>query len=274
MVFVGLASPAEAQYRAAATTPAFTPCRWVCSRAGSARHAPARGKRLIRKGRGQAADLASGEIPKGPQITVNISTQKVTLLRQWRPDRAGPVSTGVPGHPTPQGVFSVIEKDRFHHSNIYSGAPTPSGAAHHLVGHRDTRAGAGSPPASHGCIRLTHDFAQKLWPTTKLGVRVIVSRHEVEPVEFQHASLFVPKPKPAEPKVATNAVTDGTGVKLRRRLRSPQATRPRSPPSPRSPARPPQSSVAAEPRARRAPRSKPSSRRTSRRPRQRHPLNR
>ena len=37
----------------------------------------------------------------------------------------GPVSTGVPGHPTPMGVFSIIEKDRYHHSNIYSGAPMP-----------------------------------------------------------------------------------------------------------------------------------------------------
>ena len=114
----------------------------------------------------------------------------------------GQVSTGVPGHPTPLGVFSVIEKDRHHHSNIYSGAPMPfmqritwSGIALHegaLPGH----------PASHGCIRLSRDFAQKLWPTTKLGARVIVARTELAPSDFAHPKLFVPRAKPAVEPVA------------------------------------------------------------------------
>jgi hypothetical protein len=111
-----------------------------------------------------------GEMPKGPlQLVVSINTQKVTLFSNGVRVAQGPVSTGVPGHPTPMGVFSVIEKDRYHHSNIYSGAPMPymqritwSGVALHegvLPGH----------PASHGCIRMSHDFAKKLWPITKLG---------------------------------------------------------------------------------------------------------
>ncbi len=138
-------------------------------------------------------------MPKGPlQIAVNITTQKVTLYSNGVRVAQGPVSTGVPGHPTPRGVFSIIEKDRYHHSNLYSGAPMPfmqritwSGVALHegvLPGH----------PASHGCIRTSHDFAQRLWPTTKLGVRFIVSRHEVEPIDFAHSKLFVPRPKPAD----------------------------------------------------------------------------
>jgi lipoprotein-anchoring transpeptidase ErfK/SrfK len=90
-------------------------------------------------------------------------------------------------------VFSVIEKDRYHHSSIYNGAPMPymqritwSGVALHegdLPGH----------PASHGCIRMSRDFAKKLWPVTKLGVRVIVARDELTPAEFAHAKLFVPR---------------------------------------------------------------------------------
>jgi L,D-transpeptidase catalytic domain len=119
----------------------------------------------------------------------------------------------VPGHPTPLGVFSIIEKDRYHHSNIYSGAPMPymqritwSGVALHegvLPGY----------PASHGCIRMSHDFAMKLWPITKLGVRVIVTRHDVAPIEFEHAKLFSPKAKPPEQKVAGD-VTTGANVQF------------------------------------------------------------
>jgi L,D-transpeptidase catalytic domain len=144
------------------------------------------------------------EMPKDGvlQIGISIGSQRVTVFRDGKRIVQGPISSGTAGHLTPMGVFSVIEKDRHHRSNIYSAAPMPfmqritwSGVAMHegvLPGY----------PASHGCIRMTHDFAARLWPTTKLGVRVIVSRHEIAPVEFEHPSLFAPKPKPAEPPVA------------------------------------------------------------------------
>src|SRR5262249_42355129 len=67
-------------------------------------------------------------------------------------------------------------------------------------------------PASHGCIRMSHDFAQKLWPVTNLGVRVIVAHNELAPVDFAHPKLFVPKPKPPEPAIAAAGRTDGRDV--------------------------------------------------------------
>jgi hypothetical protein len=67
-------------------------------------------------------------------------------------------------------------------------------------------------PASHGCIRMSHDFAQKLWPITNLGVRVIVAHHELAPVDFAHPKLFVPKLKPPEPAIAAAGGTDGRDV--------------------------------------------------------------
>jgi hypothetical protein len=160
-------------------------------------------------------DTGFGELPNGPmQIVVSVGSQRVTLFSDGVRVAQGPVSTGMSGHATPFGVFSILEKDRYHHSNIYSGAPMPfmqritwSGVALHegvLPGY----------PASHGCIRMSHDFAQKLWPITKLGIRVVVARHDVAPVEFQHPKLFVPKQKPAEPPIAMNAPADGAVIKM------------------------------------------------------------
>ena len=157
-------------------------------------------------------DPGFGELPKGPlQIVVSIDSQKVTLFSNGVPVAQGPVSTGVPSHPTPTGVFSVLEKDRYHRSNLYSNAPMPfmqritwSGVALHegvLPGY----------PASHGCIRMSHEFARKLWPVTKLGVRVVVAHPDLAPADFAHPKLFVPKLKPPEPAVAMIPATDGQG---------------------------------------------------------------
>ena len=142
-----------------------------------------------------------GPIPKGPlQIVVSIADQRVTLYSNGTRIAQGPVSTGVPGRPTPTGVFSIIQKDRFHHSNLYSNAPMPymeritwSGVALHegpLPGY----------PASHGCIRLSHEFAARLWVVARLGVRVVVARNEIVPTELAHPHLFEPKSKSIEPK--------------------------------------------------------------------------
>jgi hypothetical protein len=154
-----------------------------------------------------------GSMPKGPlQVVVSISSQHVTLYSNGVQVTESPVSTGIPGKPTPTGVFSIIQKDRFHRSNLYSNAPMPymeritwSGVALHegpLPGY----------PASHGCIRLTHDFAVRLWAIARLGVRVIVARNDVEPVEFSHPHLFQPRPKPEAPPLAAGAPERPAGV--------------------------------------------------------------
>jgi lipoprotein-anchoring transpeptidase ErfK/SrfK len=151
------------------------------------------------------------DVPKGGvlQIAVSIGSQRLSLYRDGVRVAETPVSTGTASNPTPMGVFSVIEKDRFHRSNLYGNAPmffmqrvTWSGIAMHeglLPGYA----------ASHGCIRLPRDFAARLWPTTKLGVRVVITRGEVAPVDFKHPTLFAPMPKPAEPKVAVIDPSDG-----------------------------------------------------------------
>jgi hypothetical protein len=136
--------------------------------------------------------------PKGPlTISVSIAHQHVTVYDDGVAIAHAPVSTGMAGHATPTGVFSVIQKQKWHQSNIYSGAPMPfmqritwSGVALHagvLPGY----------PASHGCIRMPSEFAVRLYGMTKMGARVFVTRDDVTPVPFTDPHLFTPRrPEP------------------------------------------------------------------------------
>src|SRR5206468_59889 len=46
--------------------------------------------------------------------------------------------------------------------------------------------------ASHGCVRMPYGFAEKLFEKTWIGMRIIISPNDAEPVEFSHPALFVP----------------------------------------------------------------------------------
>ena len=144
-------------------------------------------------------------------VVISIDKQQLTLYSDGHPIAHSRVSTGVPGHPTPTGVFSIIEKDRWHRSNIYYNAPmfymqriTWSGVAMH-------QGVVPNGPASHGCIRLPGAFARQIWGITKLGVRVIVTHSgEVTPVAITDERLFsikLPKPK-SEPEATPMESTD------------------------------------------------------------------
>ena len=126
-------------------------------------------------------------------VVVSIDKQQLTLYSDGQPIAHSRVSTGAPGHPTPTGVFSVIQKDRWHRSNIYDNAPmyymqriTWSGVAMH-------QGVVPNGPASHGCIRLPEAFARQMWGITKLGVRVIVAYGDVTPVAISNDRLFALK---------------------------------------------------------------------------------
>jgi lipoprotein-anchoring transpeptidase ErfK/SrfK len=149
--------------------------------------------------------------PQGPLIiSVSIAQQRLRIYDANGLFAESPISTGMPGHSTPMGVFSVIQKQKFHQSNIYSGAPMPfmqritwSGIALHagvLPGH----------PASHGCIRMPMAFAVKMYGWTRMGARVIVTPGEVTPASFSHPLLasvkVVPQPVAAQETKADAAI--------------------------------------------------------------------
>ena len=124
---------------------------------------------------------------------VSLEDQHVSIYGSQGLIERSDVSTGTEKHPTPTGVFAIIQKERWHESNIYSGAAMPfmqritwSGVAMHtgqLPGY----------PASHGCIRLPNDFAERWFGRTKLGLRVIVSPTDIEPALIAHPNLPTPR---------------------------------------------------------------------------------
>src|SRR6516164_8995073 len=126
---------------------------------------------------------------------VSIKSQHVTIYDAEGWILRAPVSSGTTGRETPAGVFSVLQKDKDHHSNLYDDAWMPnmlritwSGIALHggpLPGYA----------ASHGCVRLPYDFAEKLFDKVPIGMRVIIAPDDVEPVEFSNPALFKPKPE-------------------------------------------------------------------------------
>ena len=186
---------------------------WPQQRSWWGDHAPFRHKHHHRHTKSELAKNAqSKDTAKGPlQIIISIADQRVSLYDNGALIARSSVSTGIPHHPTPLGVFSVIGKQRWHRSNIYSAAPMPymqritwSGIALHagvVPGH----------PASHGCIRLTNSFASRLWHLTKRGTRVIIAHDNVQPVEIANPHLFRPKAASGAPE-AQAATVAGSSI--------------------------------------------------------------
>jgi len=155
----------------------------------------------FRRAETAAAPLASvPDKARGPIIlAVSLTDQRLTVWENGVIVARSMVSTGVAGHETPRGAFTLLQKKRMHRSNIYSNAPMPfmqritwSGVALHQ-GHVTGR------PASHGCIRLPAEVAKKLFGYTKIGARVIITDEPVTPADFAHPGLFQALPPDALP---------------------------------------------------------------------------
>jgi L,D-transpeptidase-like protein len=126
---------------------------------------------------------------------VSIKSQQVTFYDADGWILRAPVSTGTTGRETPAGVFAIIEKQKDHHSTLYDDAWMPN--MQRITWNGIALHGGPLPgyAASHGCVRMPYDFAEKLFDKTWIGMRVIVSPNDAAPVEFSHRALFVPKAK-------------------------------------------------------------------------------
>ena len=137
-------------------------------------------------------DMLTAREVDGPMMAiVSLNDQRVTIYdAQGRLARA-PVSSGTTGHETPVGLYTIIQKNRDHVSNLYDAEMpfmqriTWSGIALHagvVPGY----------PASHGCVRLPTKFAETLFDLTNRGMRVVLVRQDISPVAFSHPALFKP----------------------------------------------------------------------------------
>jgi hypothetical protein len=162
----------------------------------------------------ERADRVAGE---PIMAIVSIKSQKVTFYDADGWIMRAPVSTGTTGRETPAGVFAVIEKDKDHHSSMYDDAWMPNmqritwnGLALHggpLPGYA----------ASHGCVRMPYGFAEEMFDKTRIGMRVIVSPIDAEPVDFSSPALFQPNPEaiaavPEQAQAATTAATEAAAT--------------------------------------------------------------
>ncbi len=124
---------------------------------------------------------------------VSIKAQHVTLYDAEGWILRAPVSTGVKGRETPAGIFALVEKNKDHRSNMYDDAEMPN--MQRITWNGIALHGGPLPgyAASHGCVRMPYGFAEKLFDKTRLGMRVIISPNDAEPVEISHPVLFHPK---------------------------------------------------------------------------------
>lgn len=121
---------------------------------------------------------------------VSVKHQRISLYDAYGNAVRARTSSGKTGYETPAGTYSILQKNKEHYSNVYDDAAMPfmqrltwSGIALHqgdLPGY----------PASHGCVRMPWHYAEHIFPMTRIGMRVIVARDNVAPVEIAHPTLF------------------------------------------------------------------------------------
>src|SRR5205809_942672 len=142
--------------------------------------------------------------PEGPLLIVASVTEQVAYVyRNGICIARSSVSTGRPGHPTPTGVFTILEKEVHHTSSIYKSAEMP-------YMERVTWGGivlhAGDLPGypdSHGCVRLPFEFSKLLFGVTMKGATVIIADTHSAPAETVHPGLFVTRSgQESEPEAA------------------------------------------------------------------------
>lgn len=129
----------------------------------------------------------------GPMaVIVSLTEQRAYAYRNGILIGVSTVSTGKPGHDTPTGVFTILEKDKDHRSNLYNNAPMPYQQRLTWDGIALHAGGLPGYPESHGCVHLPSEFARLLFDNSSKGMVVVIARSGVSPDALVH-------PRPLSP---------------------------------------------------------------------------
>jgi hypothetical protein len=136
---------------------------------------------------------APGVAPEGPiVVVVSLTEQRAYVYRNGVEIGYTTVSTGKPGHETPTGIFTILQKDKDHRSSKYNSAPMPyqqrltwDGVALHA-------GGLPGYPESHGCVHLPSKFAEELFGASHMGMTVVVVNARTAPADVVHPAALAP----------------------------------------------------------------------------------
>ena len=133
------------------------------------------------------ASRASAEIV----IKVDKYNQRMTVLVDGLEKWKWPVSTGIPGRETPSGKYTAFRMEKEHFSKEWDDAPMPHSIFFTMKGHAihgsmyTKRLGR---PASHGCVRISPENAEKLYNLVEkegvLKTKVILTGDAGSPSDY------------------------------------------------------------------------------------------
>jgi L,D-transpeptidase-like protein len=159
------------------------------------------GGRASAKGVGAIKALRPGEFiwrpeisPRGPVvIVVSVPEQLTHVYRNGIAIGVSTCSTGMAGHNTPTGVFTILQKREQHYSSTYNNAPMPNMQRLTWQGTALHAGNLPGYPASHGCIRLPMQFSKLVFSITQLGTSVIIADQKSAQSSVVRPDLVLPK---------------------------------------------------------------------------------
>jgi hypothetical protein len=170
---------------------------------------------------GGAALAAASAANAALLITIDKSTQRMSVSRDGAPLHSWPVSTGKPGYSTPGGSYTPFRLEQDHFSKEWDDAPMPHSIFFTKRGHaihgtlESRRLGA---PASHGCVRLAPKNAETLFALVKQEglnqTKIVLTGDEAAAVARRSAPARVRPPIDADldpVEVAPAPVRDAYG---------------------------------------------------------------
>lgn len=132
-------------------------------------------------------------VPSGPiVVVVSLTEQRAYVYRNGIEVGVTTVSTGRPGHATPTGIFTILQKDKDHHSSKYNDAAMPWAERLTWDGVALHAGGLPGYPSSHGCVHLPSEFARLLFQISPMGMTVVVAAEREAPEDVVHPAAIAP----------------------------------------------------------------------------------